>query len=80
MCDIMMNYLNLNPYFRLTAYESILKCKLFDSVRGDRKKEIFLQALKKALDNTKAKSRRSRLSKHSKTMRSVAGCPIAETD
>ena len=54
MCELMMNYLNLNPYFRLTSYESVLNCKVFDSVRGDRKKEIFLEKLKRTLDLNKA--------------------------
>ncbi len=33
LCLIMKSLLQLNPYLRMTAYECILNCKVFDSVR-----------------------------------------------
>jgi hypothetical protein len=41
---IAMNFLQLNPYFRLTAYECLSRCKIFDSVR-DLKKEKLLKGM-----------------------------------
>ena len=39
--DILLNFLSFNPYFRLSAFECLISCKLFDNVR-DPKKELFL--------------------------------------
>ena len=33
MTEIMKNFLQLNPYFRMTAYECIMKCSIFDGYR-----------------------------------------------
>jgi hypothetical protein len=41
--EIQINFLKLNPFFRMTSYESI-KLKIFDNVR-DSKKEKTLKAL-----------------------------------
>ena len=41
---IAMNFLQLNPYFRLTSYEALSKCRVFDSVR-DPKKEFILKGM-----------------------------------
>jgi hypothetical protein len=41
---IAMNFLQLNPYFRLTAYECLSRCKIFDGVR-DLKKEKILKGM-----------------------------------
>lgn len=41
ICDIMMNFLSFNPFLRMTAFECLTQCKIFDSVRN-RKKEAFL--------------------------------------
>ena len=41
LIDILVNLLNFNPYLRMTAYECLTECKIFDEVR-DRKKELAL--------------------------------------
>ncbi len=33
----MINFLSFNPFFRMTAFECLTQCKLFDSVRNKRK-------------------------------------------
>ncbi len=30
ICDIMVNFLSLNPFFRMTAYECLTQCKVFN--------------------------------------------------
>lgn len=44
MCEIMKNFLQLNPFMRMTAFECIMKCRIFDDVRV-RSKENFLKKL-----------------------------------
>ena len=39
--NIAMNFLQINPYFRLTAYEALTECRIFDSVRDPRKEDIL---------------------------------------
>ena len=39
--EILQNLLNFNPFLRMTAYECLTECKIFDEVR-DRKKEKAL--------------------------------------
>lgn len=76
-----MNFLNLNPYFRLTAYECLINCKVFDSVR-DKKKEAILDHITKVMSNNKqplAKNKRSRLTKASKTTSVIISKPIVDT-
>ena len=46
--------LKFNPFFRMTSYECLTKCKVFDSVR-DHKKEKYL----KMLENLQKKDLRS---------------------
>ena len=38
---IAMNFLQLNPYFRLTAFECLTQCKIFDPIRDSRKESIL---------------------------------------
>ena len=33
LIPILQNMLSFNPYFRMTAYEFVVECKIFDSVR-----------------------------------------------
>jgi hypothetical protein len=42
IADILLNFLKLNPYYRMTSFEALSKCKIFDSVR-DLKKEQLLR-------------------------------------
>lgn len=42
--DIMKNFLQLNPFLRWTAFECIVKCKIFDDVRV-RTRELCLKRL-----------------------------------
>ena len=42
--DIAMDFLQLNPFFRMTSYECLTSCNVFDSVR-DAKKEEYLKKL-----------------------------------
>jgi serine/threonine protein kinase len=42
--DIMKNFLQLNPFLRWSAYECIMKCKIFDDVRV-RTRELCLKKL-----------------------------------
>lgn len=42
--EIMKNFLQLNPFLRWTAYECIMKCKIFDDVRV-RTRELCLKRL-----------------------------------
>jgi hypothetical protein len=44
VCDIMLNFLSFNPFFRMTAFECLTQCKIFDSVRN-KKKEVFLRRM-----------------------------------
>ena len=44
LADILMNFLKFNPFYRMTSYECLTKCKIFDSVR-DLKKEKYLKSL-----------------------------------
>jgi len=37
----MINFLNFNPYFRSTAYDSLKSCKLFDEIRNKEKESIL---------------------------------------
>jgi len=39
--NIAINFLQLNPYFRLTAFEALTQCKIFDGVRDLRKENIL---------------------------------------
>ena len=45
LCDIMLNFLNFNPYFRSTAYDCLKNCELFDNIR-DMHKEKILEHIK----------------------------------
>ena len=40
LAEIMLNCLSLNPYYRLTAYDCLKNCKVFDSVRSEKKENI----------------------------------------
>lgn len=40
----MLNFLSFNPFFRMTSFESLTQCRLFDSVR-DKRKEQFLSRM-----------------------------------
>lgn len=42
--EIMLNFLSFNPFFRMTAFECLTQCKIFDSVRS-RKKEAYLKRM-----------------------------------
>jgi hypothetical protein len=42
---ILKNFLSFNPFFRMSAFECLTKCKVFDSVR-DIKKEKALEKMK----------------------------------
>ena len=61
----MLNFLSFNPFFRMTSFESVTQCKLFDSVR-DKKKEQFLTRLmqisKEEITSLMKKSDRLKLS------------------
>jgi hypothetical protein len=41
MVDIQRNFLSFNPFLRMTAYECLTECKIFDQVRN-KKKEMAL--------------------------------------
>jgi hypothetical protein len=41
----MLNLLSFNPFFRLTAFECLTQCKIFDEVR-DAKKEAGLRFMR----------------------------------
>lgn len=44
IADIMKNFLQLNPFLRWTAFECLIKCKIFDDVRV-RTRELCLKRL-----------------------------------
>uniref|UniRef100_A0A7S3IS19 Uncharacterized protein n=1 Tax=Strombidium inclinatum TaxID=197538 RepID=A0A7S3IS19_9SPIT len=57
IAELMLNFLSFNPFFRMTSFESLSQCRLFDSVR-DKKKEQFLQRMMQVNREDVAKSTR----------------------
>ena len=77
----MLNCLSLNPYYRVTAYDSLKNCKVFDSVRSE-KKENIIDFIAHAINATKrpnAKQKRSRLNRQNKTMSTIIGLNLQTT-
>ena len=42
LADLLLNFLRLNPFYRMTSFEALSRCKIFDTVR-DQKKEKYLR-------------------------------------
>lgn len=60
--DIMKNFLQINPFLRWTAFECIMRCKIFDDVRV-RTRENFLKKLNEiSVKNYKERAQRQKLS------------------
>jgi hypothetical protein len=47
LTNVLQNMLSFNPYFRMTAFECLIECKIFDGVR-DTNKESGLLTMRNA--------------------------------
>lgn len=41
IADIMINFLKFNPFYRMTSFECLSNCRIFDSVRDPRKENLL---------------------------------------
>jgi hypothetical protein len=59
MSEIMLNFLNLNPYFRMTAYQCLKNCRIFDSIRNQKNEEV-LDYIQQQVNKVRASSNQKR--------------------